>query len=116
MDTLHIPSAIRESAQNTRFNIWAHRAKARDKSDAWESVKGQREEVNAFYLEGLAMLRRGKAAGIDGEALDLMARALHDAIGDCVGKMERKLDAAGCALDPAQVDTTELTAFWESVK
>lgn len=112
MDTLHIPDA--RSAVHTRFDIRADQRRSRD--FAWESVKGRREEVNAFYLDGLAMLRRGQAAGIDADAIELMARALHDTIGDLVGKMERTLDAAGCALDPAQVDISELRAFWEGVR
>jgi hypothetical protein len=97
----------------TRFNLWAHRARAQNQSDAWEKVRGQREEVNAFYLDGLAMLRRGSAAGVDKDAIELMARALHDAIGDCVGKMERTLDEAGCnEMEP--IDLSELEAFCES--
>ena len=112
MDTTYIPDTPR-----TRFNLWAHRARARDQSNAWETVKGQREEVNAFYLEGLAMLRHGKAAGIDKDALYRMACALYDAVGDLVGKMERTLDEAGTTnFDPAQVDRSELDAFLESVK
>ena len=72
--------------------------------------------IDNCIREDLAMLRRGKAAGIDKDALDLMARALYDAVGACIGKMERTLDAAGCDLDPAQVDRSELDAFLEEVK
>lgn len=111
MDTL---ADVYEQRPRTRFDIRADQARAM--SFAWESVKGRREDVNAFYLDGLAMLRRGKDAGIDKDALYRMACALHDAIGDLVGKMERTLDNAGCNLDPAQVDRSELDAFLESVK
>jgi len=114
MDTTFIPLDTYDPDPLTRFDIRADQRRARD--FAWESVKGIREEVAAFYLDGLAMLRRGKAAGIDKDALDLMARALYDAVGACIGKMERTLDAAGCDLDPAQVDRSELDAFLEEVK
>jgi len=110
MDTL-----IDTRSPSTRFNLWAHRNRVRDQVDALEEVKGCREDVNAFYLDGLAMLRRGRDAKLDNDALDRMARALHDAVGDLVGKMERTLDNAGCNLEPAQVDRAELDAFLEEV-
>jgi len=113
MDTL-INIDVYAPRAATRIDMMADQARAR--SLAWESVKGIREEVNAFYLDGLAMLRRGKAAKVPDDALLLIGNALHDAIGDCVGKMEGTLAAAGCALDPAQVDLAELDAFLESVK
>jgi hypothetical protein len=109
-------SLIDTRSPQTRFNLWAHRNRVRDQNNARDEVKGIREEVAAFYLDGLAMLRRGKAAGIDKDALDLMARALYDAVGGCIGKMETTLCAAGCDLDPAQVDRSELDAFLEEVK
>lgn len=110
-DSLSPIADVYESKPVTRLDTMAANARAR--SFAWESVKGIREDVQAFYLDGLAMLRRGKAAGIDADALDRMARALHDTIGDLVGKMERTLDEACCNLDPAQVDRAELDAFMQ---
>jgi len=72
--------------------------------------------VNAFYLEGMSMLRLGKAAGVSDGDLEIIAGALSDAVSNRVGQMERTLDDAHCALDPAHVDTSELDAFLESVK
>ena len=102
------------SAVHTRLDIQADQRRARN--FAWEAVKGTREDVNAFYLDGLSMLRRGKDAGLTKEALVLMGRALYDAVGECIGQMEQALDKEHCALDPAQVDRSELDAFLESVK
>lgn len=104
---------VYEPRPRTRLDIKSDNARARD--FAWEVVRGRREDVQAFYLDGLAMLRRGRDAGIDCDALETMARALHDAVGDLVGKMERTLSKAGCALDPAQVDRSDLAAFMREV-
>ena len=110
-DSLTVADAdVYEPRPRTRLDTKS--ANARALGFAWESVKGRRELVNVFYLDGLAMLRNARDAGIEADALDLMARALYDSIGMCVGKMERTLEEAGTTnFDPAQVDRSELDEF-----